>query len=304
MIPYSATLGYSTLLDRLSVGALSELDRLMGSVATEPPAVQQAALMDILPVLGEQYVGAASLVTAEFFTELQAMNEVRKPVSAETLEGVDAPRWHALAGWGAAPSIFEQGGAALAYSLLSGGLTKILTEAAADTMVGNASLQGGMRAQRVPRSGCCAFCALLASKSAGYESAGSAERVVGRGQPVAKNFSPDGTRRRGGIAKGIRPRGSRALGQDFHDFCRCRIVVVTENNAAELQASADKYFDSYRDAAAKVKAGRRLEFTETATSDGSKKRKYQWVNADGETRSNKETTGDILAAMRQDLGVK
>lgn len=294
MIPYSATLGFATLLDRLSVAALAELDQLMASVAGEAPEVQQEALMDLLPLLGDQYVGASSLVSAEFFTELQAMNEIRKPIPPETLDGVGTRRWHSLAGWGAAPAMFEQGGAALVYSLLSGGLTKILTESAADTMVGNAALQGGMRAQRVPRPGCCAFCGMLASRFADYASERSAGVVVGRGAPVGSHR----------LAKGISPRGSRAAGEKFHDFCRCRVVVLTENNAAELQATADKYFDSYSAAAEKAKAGRRLEFTETTASDGSKSRQYQWVNAEGKPRSSKETTGDILAAMRQDLGIK
>lgn len=276
------------------MSALAELDQLMASVAGESPDIQRVALLDMLPLLGEQYAGASSLVSAEFFTELQAMNEVRKPIAAETLDGVGAKRWHALAGWGAAPAMFEQGGAALVYSLLSGGLTKILTEAAADTMIGNAALQGGMRSQRVPRPGCCAFCGMLASRFADYASERSAGVVVGRGTPVGKHR----------LAKGIKPRGARASGEKFHDFCRCRVVVLTSSNSAELQATADKYFDSYSAAAEKAKAGRRLEFTESTASDGSKSRQYQWVNAEGKARNSKETTGDILAAMRQDLGIK
>jgi len=252
LIPYSATLGYSTLLDRLSVGALAELDQLMASLADESPAVQREALMDLLPTLGDQYVGASSLVSAEFFSELQDMNGIRKPIAAETLETVGTRRWHALAGWGAAPAMFEQGGAALVYSLLSGGLTKILTESAADTMVGNAEAQGGMRAQRVPRPGCCAFCGLLASRFADYSTESAAGTVVGRGAPLSKNFNADGSRRRGGKAKGIRPRGSRAIGEEFHDHCRCRIVAVTGSNYVELQATSEKYYDSYRLSADKV----------------------------------------------------
>lgn len=299
-VPYSATQGYSTLLDRLSVSALAELDRLMASVADESPEVQQEALMDLLPLLGDQYVGASSLVSAQFFTELQDINEVRKPIAAETLDSVGAKRWHALAGWGSAPSMFEQGGTALVYSLLSGGLTKILTEAAADTMVGNAELQGSMRAQRVPRPGCCAFCGMLASRFADYTSEDSAKRVVGRGVPVGQGRGR-GSKGRG---RGIKTRGARAIGEDFHDHCRCRVVVLTDDNYAELQATADKYFDSYSAAAKKAGEGRRLEWSETKASDGSLRRQYKWVNAEGETRTAQDHTKDILAVMRQDLGVR
>lgn len=294
MIPLSATLGYSALLERLSDSALVELDRVMASVANESPRVQREALMDLMPLLGDQYVGASSLVSAEFFTELQAMNEIRNPIAAETLDKVEPGRWHALVGWGAQGSMFEQGGAALVYSLLSGGLTKILTESAADTIIGNAGLQGGMRSQRVPRPGCCAFCGMLASRFAEYTSGSSAGKVVGRGKPIGSHR----------LSKGIRSRGSRAVGEDFHDYCRCRIVAVTEKNEVQLQSTAEKYYDAYRDSADKVNDGLKLERTDVKLSDGTIKSTNRWVNAAGSARSSKETTGDILAAMRLDLGVK
>lgn len=290
MIPYSATLGYSTLLDSLRSSALVDLDRLMASVAGEPLAVQREALMDVLPLLGDQYVGASSLVSAEFFTELQAMNGIKKPISPDVLDGVGAARWHSLAGWGTKAATFEQGANALMYSLISGGLTKILTESAADTMIGNAEAQGGMRSQRVPSMGCCAFCGMLASRGATYSSG----QVVGRGKPLGSHR----------LARGIRPRGSRKIGEDFHDHCRCTIITVTEGNEVELQETADKYYDSYRDAADKVNDGLTLEHTESMSKDGTRRRTYEWVNAAGDSRSSKQNTADILAAMRLDLGVK
>lgn len=293
VIPHSATLGYSTLLDSLRTQALVDLDSLMVSTAGESLDVQREALMDVLPVLGDQYVGATSLVSAEFFTELQAMNEIKKPIAAEVMDGVGAARWRSLAGWGTKAATFEQGAQALMYSLLSGGFTKILTESAADTMVGNAEFQGGMRAQRVPSVGCCAFCGLLASRGAAYSSSSGAG-VVGRGKPLGSHR----------LARGIRPRGAQAIGEDFHDHCRCTIVTVTAGNEVELQETADKYYDSYRGAADKINDGLTLSHTESMQSDGTRNRSYEWVNAAGDARSSKETTADILAAMRLDLGIK
>lgn len=272
----------------------------MASVVNESPRVQREALMDLMPLLGDQYVGASSLVSAEFFTELQDMNEIRQPIAAETIDRVESGRWHSLVGWGTQGSIFEQGGAALVYSMLSGGLTKILTESAADTIIGNAEIQGGMRSQRVPSPGCCAFCGMLASRFAGYTSGGSAGKVTGRGIPVGQGKGR-GSKGRG---RGIKTRGSQAIGEDFHDFCRCRIVAVTEKNEVQLQAGADKYYDSYRDSADKIRDGQTLSSKDYITADGSTKSRYEWINADGVARSSKETTGDILAAMRQSLGVK
>lgn len=303
MIPYSAVQSYSLLRGRLNDQALVELDRLMLSVQPESREVQREALMDLVPILGEQYVGASSLVSAQFFTELQGMNEVRKPVQPELLDGLGAKSWHALVGWAFAGSrggnILEQAGSALIYSMIAGGLTKRLTEASADTMIGNAAIQGGMRSQRVPKAGCCAFCAMLASRFAEYSSEASAGTVVGRGVPIGEGKGHGSF----GKGRGLKTRGARALGEDFHDFCRCEIVVVTEKNYVQLQQGADKYYDAYREAADKVNDGLTLKSTPIGTKDRLKN-KYEWVNAKGEARNAKERTADIVSAMRLDLGVK
>ena len=303
MIPHSVVQSYSMLRGRLNDQALVELDRLMTSVQPQPQTVQREALMDLLPTLGEQYVGASSLISAQFFEELQEMNEVRKPVQPEILDGLGHKSWHALVGWAFSGSqggnVLEQAGSALVYSLLSGGLTKRLTEASADTMIGNAEIQGGMRSQRVPKAGCCAFCAMLASRFAEYSSESSAGQVVGRGVPVGQGKG----RGSFGKGRGIKARGARALGEDFHDYCRCEIVVVTEKNYVELQQGAEKYYKAYRDAADKVNSGLTLRSTDISSSERLKN-KYEWVDASGVARGAKQRTGDILTHMRSELGVK
>lgn len=299
MIPYSATLSYSTLLDQLSVAALADLDRLLRTVEGEPLDVQREALMDLLPLLGDEYVGASSLVSAQFFAELQVMQEIPKPIAPETLDGFERSRWHALAGWGARGSVFEQGGAMLMYSLVSGGLTKALTEAAADTMIGNAELQGGLSAQRVPRPGCCAWCGMLASRGAVY-TAETGGKVVGRGVPVGQGKGR-GSKGRG---RGIKPRGSRRVGEDFHDHCRCRVVVLTDKNEAELQATADKYYDAYADAYKATGKNVERNVITYMTEDGSRHNLYEWVDEEGDVLSDKQRRNRIVAEMRQSLGVK
>lgn len=300
MIPYSATLGYSTLLDRLSEESVVELDRLLREVEGLPPGVQQEALMDLLPELGDQYVGASSLVSAQFFAELQEMQGIRNPIAPETLDSVPRPRWHALAGWGTSGSVFERGGAALMYSLVSGGLTKILTEVASDTMIGNAELQGGnLSAQRVPRPGCCAWCGMLASRGAVY-TAETAGKVVGRGVPVGQGKGR-GTKGKG---RGIKARGSRRMGEDYHDHCRCRVVILTDKNEAELQSTADKYYDAYADA---YKAtGKNVERNVITYMDenGDRHNLYEWVDQEGDILSDKQRRSRIVAHMREELGVK
>lgn len=299
MIPLALVDSYGSLMDTLTVQSLVDLERVMGSVADESPSMKRQAVMDLLPLLGNQYVGMSSLISAQFFTELQQYLEVKRPIDAESFTSAEPGRWQGLAGWAARPAALEQGGNALMFTLLSGGMTRILAEIAADTMIGNAELQGGMRFQRVPRAGCCAFCGMLASRGADYSSRESAGQVVGRGMPLERTKG-----KRGGQGKGIRPRGSRRMGEKFHDFCRCKVVAVTESNGVQMQADADKYLDSYSVARDKVSEGLELKWTETKSSDGSLKRQYRWEHADHGTVSPEKKTKLIVAGMRHDLGVK
>ncbi|MEV7644713.1 MULTISPECIES: hypothetical protein [Actinomycetes] len=299
LIPYSVTQSYSLLRAALSDAALVDLDKIMRAVANESPAVQREAMMDLLPTLGDQYASATGEVAAVFSAELMELQEVKKPVAPETLALPPAQSWFALAGFGLSDRTLERGGMLLAYSLIAGGLTKRLTEFAADTMIGNASIQSvATSAARVPKPGCCAFCGMLASRGAVY-SEESAGVVGGRGVPVGQGQGR-GSKGRG---RGIKTRGSRAIGESFHDHCRCEVVALTAGNEAQLQADADRYYEAYRESADKVNDGLTLKVTDVSTEERLKN-KYEWVNAEGEARNAKERTADILSAMRLDLGVK
>jgi len=298
VIPYSSVLGYSLLLGELSTAALSELRGLLGAVDGLPQARQRAVVVDAFPDVFDPFAVAASQVSASFYEETRAISGARGGFAAGTLDRVEPGRWHALAGFGTAPSVFERGGAALVFSLLSGGLTQVLSEAAADTIIGNAELDPApVGYQRVPSPGCCAFCGMLASRGAAYTSAEAAGRVVGRGVPVEKTRG-----RRGGRGGGIRARGSRRLGEDFHDHCRCSAVPVHAGNSVEMQPDADKYFDSYADARARVNAGLELQKTTSKAPDGSLKNTYEWVDSKGVV-SAAQKAKNIVAGMRADLGV-
>lgn len=280
MIPYSAIQGYSGTLQGLSVAAQADLRALTLSLEGESPVRTQTVLHEAFPEVFNPYAAATSAVAATFYEEIRDLAEVPGSFAASTLDAVESPRWHSLVGWGSGASVFERGGSALMFSLLSGGLTQILTEMSADTVVGNAALDPApMGYQRVPSAGCCAFCGLLASRGAAYSSEAGAGVVVGRGTPIPKKA------KRGGQAKGIRPRGARQMGERFHDSCRCKVVPVNEGNSVQMQEDADRYFDAYADARNKVSGSR--------MADG-----YQGF---GDQNTSMKM---ILAEMRRTLGTK
>lgn len=284
MIGYATTLGYASLLDQLSVHALADLNALIGSVSDQSKAVQVEALMDTMPELGNMYGSASSEVSAQFFDELMQAQEVKRPISPESFVEMPPSYWQSLVGWGTSNGSLD-------WPMLAGGLTRRLTEMSADTMVGNAEMQGGLSAQRVPRVGCCAWCSMLASRGAVY-TPGSAVKVVGRGTPVEQHR----------LAKGIRPRGARRAGQEYHDHCRCRVVTVTKTNSVQLSKEADKHFSLYEEARDKVNAGLELNVIQSRVG-GTLKNEYEWINADGDARSAKDKTNEIVKYMRGKLGL-
>lgn len=293
MIPASLIDSYSALRKVISDRAMEDLDSLMLSVLSESPRVQREALMDFLPELGDTYSGATSMVAAQFFDELMVLQDVAKPVAADTIMFEDPNRWRSLVDWGADDYVFDVLGDDSVYSRLAGGITKTLTEIAADTMIGNAEMQPTrLSAQRVPKPGCCTFCSMVASRGAVY-SPESAAGVVGRGKPVGSHR----------LAKGIRPRGSRKLGEKYHDYCRCEVVVVTPENEAELIAIEEQHLQAYGEAYKNTHDGRELRWKEARLKDGTVKRKHYWVKT-GRVHTHKDATSDILAYMRSELGTK
>jgi hypothetical protein len=298
MLPISVINGYDLTLESLSTAALTDLRALLSGLEDVSPERTKAVLFEAFPEVFNPYAAATSAVSASFYEEVRTAADVKGSFAAETLDTVEAPRWNGLVGFGTRS--LEQSGTALMYSLLSGGLTSILSTMAADTIYGNAQKDPvKTRFQRVPKAGCCGFCGMLASRGATYDSEESALRVVGRGVPVEQTRG-----KRGGQGKGLRPRGTREIGEKFHDHCKCRTVQVYEGNAIEMQADADKYFESYAAARNKINDGLTLETVQFKASDGSLKNKYKWVDADGKQVTSTDKTKMIATSMRHDLDVK
>ena len=299
MIPLSVINGYDLTLESLSTAALADLRALLSSLEDLSPERSKAILFEAFPEVFNPYAAAASDVSASFYEEVRDLAGVRGSFAAETLDSVETDRWGALVGAGTQPRMLEQGASNLMFQFLSGGLTSILSTMAADTIYGNASNERvKVGFQRVPKAGCCGFCGMLASRGAAYSSEASAGGVVGRGVPVERTKG-----KRGGQGKGIKARGSQSAGQAFHDHCKCRAVQVYEGDSVELQAGADKYFDSYATARDKISSGLTLESQTFKSSDGSLKNTYKWVDSSGAQVTSTDKTKMIATAMRHDLDV-
>lgn len=302
MIGLAEVGAYGAVQDGITTAAISDLklllDGLDGSGSSFAPI-----MFDTAPDLLNPYASASSAVAASFYEETRAAAGIATPFAAGTLDEVPRGVWSALLGWALRPSPSRTIAVSVAFPLLAGGLTRILTRHAADTMVSNAAIDTvTTRVQRVPSAGCCAWCAMIASRgsqystSRDYVSDESSHMVVGRGVPVESTKG-----RVGGQGRGLRPRGSQSIGEDFHDNCRCRTVAVTEHDYVELDASADEYFEYYADARDKVNEGLSLTHVQHKSPDGSLKNKYSWTHETAGVLSPKDKTDMIVDYMRHEM---
>lgn len=181
----------------------------------------------------------AELLVAGFMQDLIS-------VYGETAAGVAAQHYDEIRGGSTASGSYraltagvipEQVAGATAWALnqgeiaaLLGVVDRLVKQAARDTMFGNVANDSDRRARwiRVPRGDTCAFCLMLASRGyeGGYSSDEAALRVVGRGSPA-------------------KARGSRSIGEKFHDFCDCEPVQVYSESDYPANYDYQRFNDIY-----------------------------------------------------------
>ena len=118
---------------------------------------------------------------------------------------------------------------------------RVAKNAGRETVIASAEASGRSW-RRVSDGKPCTFCGMLVGRGPVYRSEAAAGGV-GRGRDVSTNFRADGTRKRGGQAKGVKARGGRRLGAGVHDSCGCAVVeqIGTWTPTAEEQRYRDLY---------------------------------------------------------------
>lgn len=296
LIPMELTDSYRTLLGSLQSDLAASVREVVAGVST-------AELPSALATILDPYMELGSMTAATFFEEMREYQGGSGRYTAQTLAGSEAPRARALTGYALAGKGAESPTLQAVASTIIGGASRILTERVNDTVIGNAQADVAIswKYQRVPRPNCCAFCGMLASRGAVYTSEAEAGSVVGAGTPIPQ----DGKRRRGGQAKGIKPRGSRNLGESYHDNCYCTVVSVMNGNGVQLSnedrdSAQGHWFNVYE--RAKVEAGEDYhpEFEVSKSSDGSLIKTWHWVDSKGNKFKSDGVTDRIVNAMRRE----
>ena len=228
------------VLRGLSALTKRDLEAIWRKLNLDRPDRLAEPLAVILEEITAKYGSAAATLAAEWYDEARAAAGVAGSFRAAPALLPEPSRFESLARWGVGP-MFGGDGPDAALQLLLGGLSRQVLNMARDTTAGNVALDpAGPRYARHASANACAFCAMLATRGADYTSEDAALRVVGRGKE--RRTGPTGRR-----AGGIRPRGTRALGEKYHDDCHCTAVAVFPGQEYQEAPYVAKWREAYAD---------------------------------------------------------
>lgn len=211
-----------------------------------------AFVLDLYPEIAAQYATIAAEMSAVWYEE-QAP-ELDFMATPAALPALAVYRENAAWALGSGLGLDDR---EAALAKLTGALQKGVWDADRETMTQNAEAEGGARWVREAGPSSCPFCKMLATRAVTtgtyYSSSEAAGSVVGRGKEMTvsdRRARARGETRASGrfIAKGKRPRGSRALGKSYHDNCDCRVVAVRPGREYDPPEHVLRFEQEYIDA--------------------------------------------------------
>lgn len=156
----------------LATLALRDLQAVWPTLAAMTPADARAALMEILPALGDQYGDAAAALAAEWYDQARDAASVRGAYRAAPSGPVTRARWEALARWGVDPLFGASPDPASALALISGGLQRTVADRHRLTVVENSIRDPQAKGwRRVGVGASCGFCRMLIDRGNVYTDA-------------------------------------------------------------------------------------------------------------------------------------
>lgn len=168
--------------------ARRQLEVFLGGLDLRDVQAAQAAIVEFMPALVDQYGSVAAGAAADWYEELREASTARggfrarvEPVNLERVNG--AARWAVYGGssqeWFMTGELIVSLDAAKLASRLTGLTDRLVKQAARDTVASNVSRDRGATYSRVPTGAhTCAFCLMLASRGPVY---GSKESAGGDG---------------------------------------------------------------------------------------------------------------------------
>lgn len=228
-------------LNRLAVADIVDLWRDASGLDLSSPQFRQVMIDNVPELIVPSMATAADHAATWYEDSAPELSFTASPAALAPAEQLSASTAWAL---------YSSGDAAL--SLMAGFTERAIFGAARDTITENVSRERGSTWARHASANACGFCRMLATRGAVYASEAAATSVVGRGQamtPAERRARARGDVRgpRGRVmAGGVRSRGSRPLGERFHDNCRCMAVEVRPGHSYEPPPYVEQWEQDYR----------------------------------------------------------
>lgn len=238
------------VLDELNTLAIQDVSELWRQSSGLDSAGFRALIIEAFPELVDPYAAAASeLATVWYDDSAPALPYRATPAALPPVEQLASSASWALGATGDA-----------ALSRLAGTMQRAIYGASRQTIVENAQTERGATWARHASANACEFCRMLATRGDVYASESSATQVGGRGMDVSATRDPvTGKRKSGGQAKGVKARGTQALGDRYHDHCHCMAVQVRPGQSYEppsyVEAWEQQYIDAVRATSGKGEYG-------------------------------------------------
>lgn len=267
----TAVAEFQSLLGRLSHSFSARAGRLMSRLDRLTVHETRVFLTDAYPELAWPFLHAAAELSAVYYGEQSSAGSTS--FVAEPVVLASAGQLAVNARWATTQD--------RPVEAVQGSAQRAVFDASRDTIIGNAELEPGTRWARYASSNACGFCRLLATAGAKYRSAESATQVVGRSVNLtvsdrraiaAGTMTWDEALERRSVYRSARqaqkagrevgdklssigePRGSRKLGEPFHDNCRCLAVPVRPGDTYEPPPYVEQWQQDYRAAVKEARA--------------------------------------------------
>jgi len=259
---------FQQLLATLSGKAVAAVTALWNTLQDLDPDTRWRALETAFPAVVDPFLSASGTLAAEWYSSL----DPSAPFAVETAPPIPKDALAANANW-ALTQIDV-------ISALAGAVERQVFNQSRETLLSNVEREG-VKWARYASANACEFCRMLATRGAVYASEAAAGRVVGRGTDLSLGerrmrrssaglpwrprfdnrgaaidetaISLGGNKRRGKRGRflaggGGQTRGSRKLGEAYHDNCHCLPVPVREGQFYEPPDYAVGWEQDYNDA--------------------------------------------------------
>lgn len=194
---------------------------------TGNPVAVRSAMLEFFPEIISVYGNTAAVLGADWYDAMRNVPASAASFRAAVASPAQIEQSQAAMRWGIGPLFLDEPDPSLALSQLMGSAQRLVLQPGREAVF-TAAARDPVRTgvARVPRGLItCRFCTMLASRGPVYRSDVTAELVVGRGSNRT-GYDANGKRLVGGVGGGIKPRGSQAIAERFHDDCDCATVTI------------------------------------------------------------------------------